>query len=351
VCGTPGAGKTMTVGRLLREAKEEGIVESAFVVNCTGLGKPAAFYAAVGDVLGVGRAKEDLVRATTEGRGIVVLMLDEVDFLPQKLLYEVYELPALPRSRIAIIGIANRLDLPLKSLPLLTATNRAPRVISFKPYTADDLTAIVRARLSDSGEGADAVLHPVAITLAAKKIASMSGDARRMLDVCREALLAVHESAGANPIGIVSALLSRAGRTTAAVDTVRTLPVQHQLALCCVANAEKRMVAAAERGSVASRHFAKRITIGGLYESFKAMCVKTTIPCLGISDFTDMLESMAVSHALLHISDVKRTKAGGVGGGRGERGRVVRLDTASIADVQSGCSDTPLLRLLVGNEL
>lgn len=352
VSGTPGIGKTVTVGRVMRECVERGVIASAVVLNCTGLGNPLDFYAALGDRLGVGRSHEDVVESAVDERaGLRVLVLDEIDFLTQKTLYELYDLPGLPQSSLAVVGIANRLDLPLKTLPHLRSTNRAPTVIPFKPYTGKDLTEIVQARLAHACPDSCSLLTPVAISLAAKKIASLSGDARRMLDVCREAVLALEENPEANAIGLISSILSRGSRASAAVETIRTLPVQHQLALCCIANAEKRLVAAEQMGQSLTAQSAKRITMGGLYDSFRAMCRKTCLPCIGVSDFADTLEHLSSSHALVQISAVKtKTKFGGLAK-RGERARQVRLGAISVADVQAGCSGNPLLRLLVGDEL
>jgi Cdc6-like AAA superfamily ATPase len=324
------------------------------LVNCTGLRKAVDFYRQVAEMLGcVGRSRRDVVGFATAEGPRVALVLDEVDYLSQRLLYDVFELPTLPATRLAVVGIANRLDLPLKVLPLLQATNRAPRVVTFRPYTAAELTAIVHARLADAGVDAD--LHAVAISLAAKKVASMSGDARRMLDVCREAMLALEAGDDVSAIGAVSQILARGGRSSAAADTVRTLPVQHQLALCCVANEEKRMAAAAAtvRGGSAAALAGRAATVGGLYESFKSTCAKTSIPCIGLSDFADLLESLAGTHGLLDISakGKRKRKRTAFGPAAGElRGKFVRLDSVSIADIQTGCRETPLLRLLVGTE-
>ena len=53
--------------------------------------------------------------------------------------------------------------------------------INFQPYTRDQLIEIVDARLSGLGE----VMEPDAIRFAAAKVSSVSGDARRALDICR----------------------------------------------------------------------------------------------------------------------------------------------------------------------
>jgi origin recognition complex subunit 1 len=60
--------------------------------------------------------------------------------------------------------------------------------VDFRPYKREQLEAIVRARLQAGAEGRDAmttVMEPDAIRLAAARVAAVSGDARRVLDVCR----------------------------------------------------------------------------------------------------------------------------------------------------------------------
>jgi hypothetical protein len=111
--------------------------------------------------------------------------------------------------------------------------------------------------------------------------------------------------------------------------------------------------AATVRGGSAAALAGRAATVGGLYESFKSTCAKTSIPCIGLSDFADLLESLAGTHGLLDISakGKRKRKRTAFGPAAGElRGKFVRLDSVSIADIQTGCRETPLLRLLVGTE-
>lgn len=60
--------------------------------------------------------------------------------------------------------------------------------VDFRPYKRDQLEAIVHARLKTATEslsGDPVVMEPDAIRLAAARVAGVSGDARRVLDVCR----------------------------------------------------------------------------------------------------------------------------------------------------------------------
>jgi origin recognition complex subunit 1 len=53
--------------------------------------------------------------------------------------------------------------------------------INFQPYTTAQLEQIVHARLGGRNE----VLSKDAVKFAAMKVSSISGDARRVLDICR----------------------------------------------------------------------------------------------------------------------------------------------------------------------
>jgi origin recognition complex subunit 1 len=61
--------------------------------------------------------------------------------------------------------------------------------INFKPYTRDQLIKIVEMRLEcverDAPKQVPEFIHTDAIKFAASKVASVSGDARRVLDICR----------------------------------------------------------------------------------------------------------------------------------------------------------------------
>lgn len=60
--------------------------------------------------------------------------------------------------------------------------------INFEAYTVQQLVEIVNARLEVARAGQTdqtQVMKPDAINFAARKVASIFGDARRVLDVCR----------------------------------------------------------------------------------------------------------------------------------------------------------------------
>jgi len=61
--------------------------------------------------------------------------------------------------------------------------------INFQPYTTAQLETIVHTRLTKSREGLPAkapeVISKDGVKFASMKVSSISGDARRVLDICR----------------------------------------------------------------------------------------------------------------------------------------------------------------------
>lgn len=61
--------------------------------------------------------------------------------------------------------------------------------INFQPYTTPQLEQIVKARLASAREGlpndCPNVMTTDGIKFASMKVSSISGDARRVLDICR----------------------------------------------------------------------------------------------------------------------------------------------------------------------
>ena len=139
-----------------------------------------------------------------------VLVLDEIDQLEKEVLYTLFEYTTIRNSRLILIGesegriytcyshaplpfkynnscdtvyvtgIANTLNFTESLLPRLQSTNSGPQLLHFRPYTTDQIISLLRARL-----GSNLVVDPMAIEFCARKIASVNGDFRKALDVCR----------------------------------------------------------------------------------------------------------------------------------------------------------------------
>lgn len=80
-----------------------------------------------------------------------------------------------------MVGIANTMDLPERLLPRIVSRMGLKRC-TFRPYTRPQIVAILEHRL----EGV-AAADANAIKKVAMKVASVSGDVRRALELCRRA--------------------------------------------------------------------------------------------------------------------------------------------------------------------
>lgn len=145
--------------------------------------------------------------------------MDELDQLMttnQDVIYNFFNWPMLASSRLVVLAVANTMDLPERVMTgrvrsrlgellappypsdgLLTAWRCSGMVrINFSPYKTPQLQKIVQARLDAAKESfaeghegrTTVVLNEDAVKLAAMKTSSVSGDARRALDVCRYGL-------------------------------------------------------------------------------------------------------------------------------------------------------------------
>ena len=114
----------------------------------------------------------------------VILFVDELDSLrtrKQNILYNVFDWPNRPNSKLIVLAIANSMDLPEKLMINRVSSRLGLTRLSFNPYSYKELEAIIKSRL----EGIDQVFDCDALQLICRKVAAVSGDARRALDICR----------------------------------------------------------------------------------------------------------------------------------------------------------------------
>ena len=199
--GLPGTGKTATVHEVVRELMSAAAAGSldpfCYVeINAMELATPKHAYVAMArGVFGENEAPNQPLRAqqllanefkhAAEPREVATLMLvDEMDLLvtrKQTVLYNLFDWAASPNSRLFVVGIANTIDLPERMLPRVYS-RLGVHIIRFPSYTVAQLETIVHSRLAELDAFA-----PTAIALCARKVASISGDARRALELCRRA--------------------------------------------------------------------------------------------------------------------------------------------------------------------
>ena len=130
----------------------------------------------------------------SSSRRVCVLLVDEIDYVltrNQDVIYNLFDWPGRRHARLVVIGIANTLDFPERLLPRVYSRLGLKR-ISFLPYSRQQLQRIVSDRL----KGLE-LFDAMAVELCARKVASVSGDVRRSLAICRRAVELVDEEATA----------------------------------------------------------------------------------------------------------------------------------------------------------
>ncbi|NXA04677.1 ORC1 protein, partial [Sapayoa aenigma] len=198
ISGVPGTGKTATVHeviRCLQQAAENDELPSFQFVEINGmkLTDPHQAYVQIlefltGQKVTATHAAELLAKLfSTPGpkRKTTVLIVDELDLLwtrKQNVMYNLFDWPTQKHSKLIILAIANTMDLPERIMMNRVASRLGLTRMSFQPYNYKQLQQIVSSRL----KGVKA-FEEDAIQLVSRKVAALSGDARRCLDICRRA--------------------------------------------------------------------------------------------------------------------------------------------------------------------
>ncbi|XP_017042599.2 LOW QUALITY PROTEIN: cell division control protein 6 homolog [Drosophila ficusphila] len=323
VSGQPGTGKTACLSLLLRDPDFSKRLQRVYI-NCTSIASVGAVYKKLCAELQLkvsGRTERDHLEAIQRhlrtAKQMLLLVLDEIDQLctsRQEVLYTIFEWPALPGSRILLVGIANSLDLTDRALMRLNARcELKPRLMHFPPYTKQQIVEIFKSRLAEA-EVLD-VFPPVTLQLLAAKVSAISGDVRRALDIGRrvveiavqqkrdgekefnmnalnlegkEAVEAKEKQDTLKPVQVtqvVSVLNKVYGASQNLEEDIEaSFPLQQKLMLCTLV-----LMLRNERN--------KDISMGRLHEVYRRVCAKRNILALDQAEFTgtvDLVETRGI---------------------------------------------------------
>lgn len=234
VAGTPGVGKTLTVREVIKElqrsADQNELPIFQFVeINGLKMVKPTDSYEVLwnkimGERLTWGAAMESLEfyfnKVPKNKKRPVVVLLDELDALvtkTQDIMYNFFNWTTYENAKLIVIAVANTMDLPERQLGNKVSSRIGFTRIMFTGYTYEELKKIIDFRLKglnnsyfyeDRKTGNAYIMDPEvengkelpphikmvqlkmsddAIEIASRKVASVSGDARRALKVCKRA--------------------------------------------------------------------------------------------------------------------------------------------------------------------
>lgn len=114
-----------------------------------------------------------------------IIIVDELDLLKtrkQNILYNLFDWPSRVNSKLIVLAIANAMDLPERVMMNRITSRIGLNRLTFQPYSYEELNRILLARLENSQ-----IFNENAVQLIARKVAAVSGDARRALDIARRA--------------------------------------------------------------------------------------------------------------------------------------------------------------------
>ena len=201
ISGVPGTGKTATVREVVSQlnasVQAEELDDFIFVeINGMKVTDPHQSYSLLWEALKGDRVSPSHALALLERefdrpsprRVPCVVLMDELDQLVtknQSVMYNFFNWPGLRHSRLIVLAVANTMDLPERTLSNKISSRLGLTRILFPGYTHEQLQEIIRSRLSHVP---DNIVDPDAIQFASRKVAAVSGDARRALDICRRAV-------------------------------------------------------------------------------------------------------------------------------------------------------------------
>ncbi|XP_041646335.1 origin recognition complex subunit 1 isoform X2 [Cheilinus undulatus] len=216
ISGVPGTGKTATVHEVMRclqhAADMDEIPPFHFIeINGMKMTDPHQAYVQILQKLTGQKATADHAAALLEKRfsnpaprrETTVLLVDELDLLwtrKQNVMYNLFDWPTRRHARLVVLTIANTMDLPERIMINRVASRLGLTRMSFQPYSFKQLQQIITSRLNKVK-----AFEEDALQLVSRKVAALSGDARRCLDICRRATeICEHSSADRTTTGLVS---------------------------------------------------------------------------------------------------------------------------------------------------
>ncbi len=218
-----------------------------------------------------------LVHRIENSRGVVVIVLDEVDKLKgDEALYNLSRMNNdLEEAKTSIIGISNDLKFTEFLDPRVKSSLGEENMI-FPPYTADQLDNILSARSKKA-------FHPNALgdsvtALCSALAAQEHGDARRALDLLRVSAEIADRSGGATIEEQHVRIAVNKIEIDRVKEVIRTLPAQSKLVLTAAV--------------VGNQVFDSAPNTGDVYNVYKQLCKRAGMDVLTQRRITDLISEL-----------------------------------------------------------
>ncbi|SCN58847.1 origin recognition complex subunit 1, putative [Plasmodium chabaudi chabaudi] len=200
ISGMPGTGKTATVYSVIQLLKNKSNKKllppfNVYEINGMNVVHPNAAYQVFYKQLFNSKPPNALNsfkiidrlfnKNKKDNRNVSILIIDEIDYLitkTQKVLFTLFDWPTKVNSKLILIAISNTMDLPERLIPRCRSRLAFGRLV-FSPYKGDEIEKIIKERLDNCKD----IIDHTAIQLCARKVANVSGDIRKALQICRKA--------------------------------------------------------------------------------------------------------------------------------------------------------------------
>ncbi|XP_008544810.1 cell division control protein 6 homolog [Microplitis demolitor] len=327
ISGPPGTGKTASLSKIMMQPEFKSSFKIIYV-NCTSIKSAGTIYTKILQELNIPAPRaEKASKAAIEkylrsSHKMVLLVLDEIDQLESKrqsVLYSVFEWPSIANSKLLLVGIANALDLTDRILPRLQARcELKPKLMHFAPYTKEQIVNIIAERLKEANV-AD-VFTGIAMQMLAAKVAAISGDVRRALDLSRRVVELAETQKnsvlkpavdncnnGGSPkkqtidekpvdlkdvISVLNGVYG--GSQNIAQYEEDTFPLQQKLLLCSLM-------------LILNKGRNKDVTISKLHEVYRKVCKKRNIHAVDVSEFVGVC-SLIETRGILRLVGKKEPR-------------------------------------------
>ncbi|RCK60933.1 Origin recognition complex subunit 1 [Candida viswanathii] len=206
VSGVPGMGKTATIKDVVQQMSESqatGEIQPFSYLELNGLKllNPNVAYEVLWEHISGHKVSppnaalllEEYFKTEQADRKPLIVLMDELDQIAtkkQNVMYNFFNWPTYNTSKVIVIAVANTMDLPERVLSNKISSRLGLRRIQFKGYTFQQLGDIISHRLEmiTKNNRKKVTISADAIGFASRKVASVSGDARRALTICRRAV-------------------------------------------------------------------------------------------------------------------------------------------------------------------
>uniref|UniRef100_A0AC34R9L9 Origin recognition complex subunit 1 n=1 Tax=Panagrolaimus sp. JU765 TaxID=591449 RepID=A0AC34R9L9_9BILA len=194
ISGVPGTGKTACVKHVVENIKKKDF--TYVYVNGLELVQPNHIFIEIykGMFPETKRVSSKTARTklgkifsvNNSKRKSVLLVIDELDMIVTKrqdIVYDIFDWAATEGSKLAVISIANTLDLPERLLKQRVSSRLGFNRLVFEPYNHEEIEKILNHRVKNVP-----LFKKGSISLVSRKVASVSGDLRKALELMRRAI-------------------------------------------------------------------------------------------------------------------------------------------------------------------